>query len=82
MSFHISKIHFDIFIHSYAPFHRNRFPYAQYFPVDLMDLLFNQEKKIYNSILADLETSYHLLTSIYYKNSLNLTMSLVTKYYP
>ena len=82
MSFHISKIHFDIFIHSYAPFHSNRFPYAQYFPVDLMDLLFNQEKKLYNSTLADLETSYHLLTSIYYKNSLNLTMSLVTKYYP
>ena len=76
MSFHISKIHFDIFIHS------NRFPYAQYFPVDLMDLLFNQEQKFYNSTLADLETSYHLLTSIYYKNSLNLTMSLVTKYYP
>ena len=82
MSFHISKIHFDIFINSYAPFHSNRFPYAKYFPVDLMDLLFNQETKIYNSILADLETSYHLLTSIYYKNSLNLTMSLVTKYYP
>jgi hypothetical protein len=47
-----------------------------------MDLLFNQEKKFYNSTLADLETSYHLLTSIYYKNSLNPTMSLVTKYYP
>ena len=45
-----------------------------------MDLLFNQEKKFYNSTLADLETSYHLLTNIYYKNSLNLTMSLVTKY--
>jgi hypothetical protein len=56
--------------------------HTQYFPVDLMDLLFNQEKKFYNSTLADLETSYHLLTSIYYKNSLNLTMSLVTKYYP
>jgi hypothetical protein len=55
---------------------------GQYFPVDLMDLLFNQEQKFYNSTLADLETSYHLLTSIYYKNSLNLTMSLVTKYYP
>ena len=82
MSFHISKIHFDIFIHSYAPVHSNRFPYAHYFPVDLVDLLFNQEKKIYNSTLADLETSYHLLTSIYYKNALNLTMSLVTKYYP
>ena len=82
MPFHISKIPFDIFIHSYASFHSNRFPYAQYFPVDLMDLLFNQEKKFYNSTLADLETSYHLLTSIYYKNSLNLTMSLVTKYYP
>ena len=54
-----------------------RFPYAQYFPVDLVDLLFNQETKFYNSTLADLETSYHLLTSIYYKNSLNLTMSLV-----
>jgi hypothetical protein len=49
---------------------------SQYFPVDLMDLLFNQVKKIYNSTLADLETSYHLLTSIYYKNSLNVTMSL------
>ena len=72
MSFHISKIHFDIFIDSYA----------QYFPVDLVDLLFNQEKQFYNSTLADLETSYHLLTSIYYNNSLNLTMSLVTKYYP
>ena len=47
-----------------------------------MDLLFNQENKFYNNTLADLETSYHLLTSIYYKNSLNLTMSLVTKYYP
>ena len=35
-----------------------------------MDLLFNQEKKFYNSTLADLETSYHLPTSIYYKNSL------------
>jgi translation initiation factor 2 beta subunit (eIF-2beta)/eIF-5 len=46
-----------------------------------MDLLFNQENKFYNSTLADLETYYHLLTSIYYKNSLNLTMSLVTKYY-
>ena len=57
-------------------------PYVQYFPVDFVDLLFNQEKKFYNSTLADLETSYHLLTSIYYKNSLNLTMSLVTKYYP
>ena len=57
-------------------------PYAQYFPVDLMDLLFNQENKFYISTLADLETSYHLLTSIYYTNSLNLTMSLVTKYYP
>ena len=41
------------------------FPYAQYFPVDLMDLLFNREKQFYNSTLADLETSYHLLTSIY-----------------
>ena len=59
------------------PVPSNRFPYAQYFPVDLMDLLFNQEKHFYNSTLA--ETSYHLLTSIYYKNSLNLTMSLVTK---
>ena len=47
-----------------------------------MDLLSNQEQKFYNSTLADLEKSYHLLTSIYYKNSLNLTMSLVTKYYP
>ena len=64
------------------PVHSNRFPYAQYVPVDLMDLLFNQEKTFYNSTLADLETSYHLLTSIYYKNTLNLTMSLVTKYYP
>jgi hypothetical protein len=35
-----------------------------------MDLLFNQEKNFYNSTLADLETSFHLLTSIYYKNSL------------
>jgi hypothetical protein len=51
-----------------------------FFPVDLMDILFNQEQMFYNSTLAD--TSYHLLTSIYYKNSLNLTMSLVTKYYP
>ena len=58
------------------------FPYAQYFPVDLMDLSFNQEKTFNNSTLADLKTSYPLLTSIYYKNSLNLTMSLVTKYYP
>ena len=24
--------------------HSNRFPYAQYFPVDLMDLSFNPEK--------------------------------------
>jgi hypothetical protein len=60
--------------------HSNRFLYAQYFPVDLMGLLFNQEQNFYNSTLV--ETSYHLLTSIYYKNSLNLTMSLVTKYYP
>jgi hypothetical protein len=30
------------------------FPYAQYFPVDLMDLLFNEEKKFCNSTLADL----------------------------
>jgi hypothetical protein len=54
------------------------FPYAQYFPVDLMDLLFNQEKHFYNSTLA--ETSYHLLTSIYYKNSLkcNQILSLAT----
>jgi hypothetical protein len=37
--------------------------YAQYVPVDLVDLLFNQENKFYNS-------------------TLNLTMSLVTKYYP
>ena len=57
-----------------CPVHSNRFPYAQYFPVDLMDLLFNQEKQFYNSTLADLEISYHLLTSIYYKNSLELTM--------
>ena len=81
MSFHISKIHFDIFI-QLCPVHSNMFPHAQYFTVDLVDLLFNQEKKFYNSTLADLETSYHLQTSIYYKNSLNLTMSLVTKYYP
>jgi hypothetical protein len=59
--------------------HSNIFPYAQYFPVDLMDLLFNQEQKFYNSTLA--ETSYHLLISVYCKNSWNLTMSLVTKYY-
>jgi hypothetical protein len=26
-----------------------------------MDLLFNQEQQFYNSTLADLETSYHLL---------------------
>jgi hypothetical protein len=32
-----------------------------------MDLLFNQETKFYNSTLADLGKSYHLLTSIYYK---------------
>jgi hypothetical protein len=44
-----------------------------------MDLLSNQVDIFYN-ILA--ETSYHLLTSIYYKYTLNLTMSLVTKYYP
>ena len=56
------------------------FPYAQYFAVDLMDFLFNQVDIFYNNILA--ETSYHLLTSIYHKYSLNLTMSLVTKYYP
>jgi hypothetical protein len=34
------------------------FPYAQYFPVDLVDLLFNQENKFYNSTLADLETDF------------------------
>jgi hypothetical protein len=45
-----------------------------------MDLLFNQDEIFYNDILA--EKSYHLLTSIYYKYSLNFTMSLVTKYYP
>ena len=33
------------YFYSYlCPVHSNRFPYAQYFPVDLMDLLFNQEK--------------------------------------
>jgi hypothetical protein len=75
MSFHISKIHFDIFIHSYTPSLA-----TDYFAVDLMNLLFNQVDIFYNNILA--ETSYHLLTSIYYKYSLNLKMSLVTKYYP
>jgi hypothetical protein len=55
----------------------NRFPHAQYFAVDIMDLLFNREDIFYNDILA--ETSYHLLTSIYYKYSLILTVSLVTK---
>ena len=45
-----------------------------------MDLLFNQDEIFYNDILA--EKSYNLLTSIYYKYSLNFTMSLVTKYYP
>jgi hypothetical protein len=80
MSFHISKIHFDICIHSYAPsLYSSRFPYAQYFVVDLMDFLFNQVEIFYTNILA--VTSYHLLTSKYYKYSLNLTMSLVTKYY-
>ena len=44
-----------------------------------MDLLFNQVEIFYNNILAD--TSYHLLTSIYYKYSLNFAMSLVAKYY-
>jgi hypothetical protein len=48
----------------------------------LIAIILIKKKKFYNNILADLETSYHLLTSIYYKNSLNLTMSLVTKYYP
>ena len=71
MSFHISKIHFDIFIHS------NRFPYAQYFPVDLMDLLFNQEKKFYNNTLAE-TSAYHLLTSMYYRNSLNLSNQILS----
>ena len=56
------------------------FPYAKYSAVDLMDLLLDQVEIFYNNILA--ETSYHLLTGIYYKYSLNLTMSLVTKYYP
>jgi hypothetical protein len=55
------------------------FPYAQHFTVYLMDLLFNQVEIFYNNILA--ETSYHLLTSIYYKYSLNFAMSLVAKYY-
>jgi hypothetical protein len=45
-----------------------------------MDILFNQEEIFYNNILA--ETSYNLLTSIYYKYSLYLTVSIVTKYYP
>jgi len=40
--------------------HGNRFPYVQYFPVDLMDLLLNPEKKFYNCTLTDLEISYHL----------------------
>jgi hypothetical protein len=44
-----------------------------------MDFLFNQVEIFYTNILA--VTSYHLLTSKYYKYSLNLTMSLVTKYY-
>ena len=26
------------------PVHSNKFPYAQHFPVDLMDLLFNPKK--------------------------------------
>jgi hypothetical protein len=51
-----------------------------YFPVAVA--LLYHVMQFYNSTLADLETSYHLLTSIYYKNSLNLTISLVTKYYP
>ena len=34
--------------------------------------LFNQVELFYNNILA--ETSYHLLTSIYYKYSLNLAV--------
>jgi hypothetical protein len=38
------------------PVHSNRFPYAQYVPVDLMDLLFNQEKTFYNSTLADISS--------------------------
>ncbi len=39
----------------------------------------NHVEIFYNNILA--ETSYHLLTSIYYKYSLKLAISLVTKYY-
>jgi hypothetical protein len=55
---------------THAAFHDLFLNYSTWiiFPVDLMDLLFNEEKKIDNSTLADLETSYHLLTSIYYKN--------------
>ena len=48
------------------------FPHAQYVAVDIMDLLFNREEMFYNHILA--ETSYHLLTSIYYTYSLILTV--------
>jgi hypothetical protein len=37
-----------------------------------MDLLFNQVEIFYTNFLA--ETSYHLLASIYYKNSLKLSV--------
>ena len=52
------------------------FPHAQYVAVDIMDLLFNREEIFYNDILA--ETSYHLLTSIYYTYSLILTVYVLS----
>ena len=78
MSFPFQK-YILIFLFIVMPRPQQQVSYAQYFTVYLMDLLFNQVEIFYNNILA--ETSYHLLTSIYYKYSLNLAMSLVTKYY-
>ena len=54
MSFHISKIHFDILIHSYSPSIATGFPMHSIFLyiVDLMDLLCNQEKKIIQQHLS------------------------------
>ena len=40
--------------------HSNGFHYAQYFPVDLMDLLFNQVEIFHNNILAETTNQYIL----------------------
>ena len=88
LQLHVQSVHITTKVVSSNPVHGEVYSIQYHvtkFVSDLRQgcvfLLFNQEK-FYNNILADLETSYHLLTSIYYKNSLNLRVSIVTKYYP